>query len=85
MYVHELLSPCADTEYWSFLALMQMLQESSVFFLPVFELARLLEDVNTWRKECIADAPVEAKGKFAYAKIHQVMIPRNKLYMTEQQ
>ena len=42
-----------------------------MFFLPVFELARLLEDVNTWRKECIADAPVEAKGKFAYAKIHQ--------------
>ena len=46
-------------------------KESAVFFLPVFELARLLEDPNNWQKECIASVPLEQKGKFAYAKIHQ--------------
>ena len=56
------------------------MKDSAVFFLGVFELARLLEDPNNWQKECIASVSLEQKGMHAYAKIHQDPVLYRTLY-----
>ena len=55
-------------------------KECAVFYLPVFELARILEDGHNWRKQILVSQRTELKGKYAYGKIHQDPVLYRTLY-----